>query len=114
MARNGKEITEAMAAIIEETGRPPSEVGAVVTELFSLAKRANRYNEINCNGELTERQDALSAKVDTRMTELAASLGLESELNGDPRGFPFYVKLPKTGRSNSWGGSERGWGIGLS
>ena len=38
--------------------------------------------------------------------------GLKFEIDGDPRGFAIKLKTPKTGRYNTWGGRETGWGIG--
>lgn len=40
----------------------------------------------------------------------ASEIGLVVHFGGDPRGYTVKVKLP-SGRYNTWGGAEDGWGV---
>lgn len=42
---------------------------------------------------------------------MAESLGVTLELGGDPRGYTVKLMTPKSGRYNTWGGAECGWGV---
>ncbi len=112
MAHKTRDVLDTLAALEAETGKTARELAPIVDELYTLAKRADHYNEMRCNVEMTDQQEARADRIDARMVALVASIGLTGTPNGDPRGFAFYVHLPKTGRYNSWGGAETGWGIG--
>jgi len=80
-------------------------------KLCSIARALHRLDELECNRELTAHEDMrakrLIAEAQAIITE---SYGLKMEHNGDPRGYAIYIHFPD-GSSNSWGGSQRGWGI---
>ncbi len=112
MTIKAKDAMETLAAFQEETGKTAHELVQVILRLYQLAARVQRYNELDCNHGLDPRQQRVSDRLEKAMVELAASIGLVGKHGGDPRGYPFYVLLPKTRRYNSWGGAETGWGIG--
>lgn len=68
-------------------------------------------SETMCNRDFTNAEQERWNRM-LRMARFNADeLGVDFDLNRDPRGFTLYFKTPKTGRSNSWGGTEMGWGI---
>lgn len=69
-----------------------------------------------CNGELTPRQQVRQKTLTAKVEAYAKSVGMVATVGGDPRGYVVKVKWPDLGRntpSNTWGGPEDGWGVGL-
>lgn len=62
------------------------------------ATTLQRSSEISCSFEETERQTTRREKRDARIKEmvraLASECGFEAEMNGDPRGNPFFLFKP--------------------
>ena len=50
-------------------------------------------------------------QLESRLHALAAEIGVTLSLGGDPRGFTVKLMTPKSGKYNSWGGAEDGWGV---
>ena len=61
-----------------------------------------------------EQEERIEQRITNYFTLYAALSGsdLPVNFNGDPRGYPVKVVLPKTRRYNTWGGAETGWGFG--
>ena len=51
-----------------------------------------------------------SAQLEKRMLAILKPYGFDATFGGDPRGFTVKLKLP-SGASNTWGGSEDGYGV---
>lgn len=89
-----------------------NEFEGLADELLKRAKRCGNYALKSCNYGLTENQERLDAANDSAMVELAKTLGVSLEIQGDPRGNTVKLKTPKTGRfNNPLGGREVGWGV---
>lgn len=73
-----------------------------------MARAYRRLQLKACNEGLSDAEEQASVEIETSISRLAETLGMDVEFSGDPRGYCVYLKLP-TGRSNDWGG--RGWGI---
>lgn len=58
-------------------------------------------------GARIEREEARAQK---NVIAACSELGLVPDFGGDPRGYTVKVKLP-SGRYNTWGGKEDGWGV---
>lgn len=67
----------------------------------------HRLQEARCNGYPDERKEA---QIEGRVTRRARRLGFGVKFTGDPRGYCTRFLLP-SGRYNTWGGKEDGWGI---
>lgn len=97
--------------------------------LLRHAKTHGRLAEESCNGhpaqssphmpaeqlnKLQEKWDARielrEAQVERRIKEICEELGICVKFGGDPRGYTVTVFLP-SGKSNTWGGKEEGYGI---
>ncbi len=58
-----------------------------IDEMRKLENQVHRLNEIDCNGELTPRQEKRRAALENRYAEIAAKeFGLFTEFQRDPRG----------------------------
>ncbi len=100
-----------MAALGGEFG---ARVGVKVTmrigrRLLSLARSANRYNELVCDVGLSDAEQKRADRVDAEAEMLAAELSTMIILNGDPRGYPFYIVTPSGECYGDWG--QRGLGV---
>ena len=78
--------------------------------LMRLTRRAERYNVLACNGDLTRRQQRAAERVDAQAKGIAEKLGTVLRCDGDPRGFSLKIAFP-SGAYNTWGGIQDGWGI---
>jgi len=69
---------------------------------FATGKEIDRWQE---------RLDRKEELLERRLHEIATGIGVSLELGGDPRGFTVKLQTPKTGKYNTWGGRECGWGV---
>jgi len=114
------EARELRDALQEETGKL-CDLDALATQV-RRARKLNRINERWCNEEMSERAEQRLRKeeesIEQRITAYFDALNQETgaavevHFNGDPRGYPVKVVLPKSRRYNTWGGAETGWGFG--
>lgn len=87
-----------------------------------------RIGVMECNGpecsptiapaayeRLWNRHDAYctqtAERAENRIRAICKPLGMEVKFGGDPRGFPVQLFLP-SGKYNTWGGAESGYGVG--
>jgi hypothetical protein len=92
--------------------RTPREAAHDATELYRLASSLHRFNEIECNCGLTERQEQRRQELQEQVKAVLDRAGLTlNHFQGDPRGYAVYIDLPD-GSYNSFGGRENGYGIG--
>jgi hypothetical protein len=98
----------------EFPNEPEGLVRTIATALMRRATRSQKYAELLCSVDMGEKGQARVEKQDEKnddaIERLAAQLGMKCRIGGDPRGFVVSVFLP-SGRSNSWGGKEHGWGV---
>lgn len=78
--------------------------------LISWARSLRRIYEIACERELTPKEGERESRLCGYVSVTLADYGLTCEFNGDPRGYAVYIRFAD-GSSNSWGGSETGYGI---
>jgi hypothetical protein len=96
----------------------------VAHALAICARNVKRECEAACNGfsdgrgQWSEELEKASAKREERAKLRAIALldqnfpGISFTAGGDPRGSCFYIKTPKSGKHNTWGGAESGWAVG--
>lgn len=100
--------------LAEETHHGREQAELDVRELVHLAKAIQRRAEIACNEPLSDRQAALAERNDARAyhraQQIADRYGAKVLEQTDVRGFAIKLLL-KSGRYNSWGGAECGWGV---
>jgi hypothetical protein len=80
------------------------------SRLQRLAKRHHRLQEHECNRGLSAKEQKKEARIEAQARVLVEALGWKLRVGGDPRGYTLKVLLP-SGRYNTWGGAEEGWGI---
>lgn len=104
-------------------------VAQIAGRIMRHAATIGRLAEESCNGHpmqgnahidaqrLNKLQDAWDARIERQeqaaqahITKAAEELGLVPDFGGDPRGYTVKIKLP-SGRYNTWGGKEDGWGV---
>lgn len=98
-------------------------VGVIVSEggsatlarsMMRNATTIQRISELECSVEMSEQEaKRLKRKNDAcehRIAKLAESIGAKLMTSGDPRGYCSKLIL-KSGRYNTWGGPESGFGI---
>ena len=78
--------------------------------LMRLARRAQRYNVLACNAELSERQQRTAERIDDEAQNIAEKLGTTLQASGDPRGFALKIIFPD-GAHNTWAGTQGAWGV---
>lgn len=88
----------------------PLEAAAAARALMKLGATCSRLAVDACNRELSEAEKAKDARNDALIKAWAQRYGLKVHLNGDPRGYTVKVVLP-SGRYNTMGGKEDGWGV---
>lgn len=98
-----RELLGFLCTLSESSGKTPRDVLLQAVELIDLERKLTRMNENECNRMLSPREVKAGERLDKRAKEIAAELGAEIELNGDPRGPAIRLKFP-SGESNSWGG----------
>jgi len=82
--------------------------------LMRCATTIQRVRELECSVEMSEAEAARVAKrsesAEKRAAKIAATFGAKILTQGDPRGYCLKLKL-KSGRHNTWGGPEAGFGV---
>ena len=89
---------------------PPQELTGRAVAFRKLARSLERYAVKGCNVGLNEREDARASKAADAARDMARLIGATAIVGGDPRGYCLKLVLP-TGRYNTWGGAEEGWGV---
>mgnify|MGYP001572816579 CR=1 FL=1 len=87
---------------LQDEGLHPSHIQDVIRAAHSLHSLA----EVECNTGLSPRQEKRKEKLQALILELLPT----AKFSGDPRGYCVKIGL-KSGRYNTWGGKECGWGI---
>ena len=110
-------LAELAARLQAEKGTPqvPEIVAASAIELMALAGAISRRAVRECNEPLTDKQqnraDLADLRAYERANEIMQTLGLPPvQRMSDARGYAIKIMLP-SGRYNSMGGAEEGWGI---
>ena len=90
--------------------------------LFRYAANLHRIQERQCNGyqdykgnwdqAAADRDEKRETRIQDKVRAIVARYSpLSVNFNGDPRGYS--IKLLGTGKSNTWGGMEDGYGVGF-
>jgi hypothetical protein len=87
----------------------PEQITKLQTKLHNLGVKCKENATNLCNiADYQDRRDELRDEVENVIKKFGVSF--KYKVTGDPRGLCFKVILP-TGRYNSWGGAEDGWGF---
>ncbi|MBT9176519.1 MAG: hypothetical protein DDT20_00838 [Firmicutes bacterium] len=125
-----KEREEFIARFVSEYSQQHAahEVLTAARALLRYARRHGRLALEECNGpgeyvnqipyprageiynEWQTRVERETERVEARMRAVCEPFNLPAHFSGDPRGYTVKVKFP-SGASNTWGGSEDGWGV---
>lgn len=81
------------------------------TLLMRHAKTHHRIQGDRCNIEFTPAMERREELLERRIKELAESIGLHADCDGDPRGYTVKVHFPGGKHWNTWGGQETGYGV---
>jgi hypothetical protein len=104
-AQRQTEVAEFIVAMAREF---PAARAEQLVELMRLAKRHDALAVRECNvGDVT---DTAWERIQAKIGELCKEIGCKVKCGGDPRGYTVKVFLP-SGRYNTWGGAEEGWGV---
>ena len=99
-----------LAEALTKDNWSPHYVVSMATEITLLARVLERLAVQECNGpELTPRQCRAQERTINDLRESLSPHGLQVRVGGDPRGYAVKILLP-TGRYNTLGGAEEGWG----
>ena len=91
-------------------GQAPHHVVERAKHYRRMARRLHRFAEADCNGTATPTMEKGDAKNEAEAVRLGVKDGYGVKVGGDPRGYCLKLILP-TGRYNTWGGAEEGWGV---
>jgi hypothetical protein len=90
-------------------------------QIRSTAQKLQAIAERQCNGyktwdhkwdqEACDRDMRAETRFQNRLEALGKDYGLSFIFGGDPRGCVVRLRTPKTGKHNTWGGSEEGWAV---
>lgn len=106
------ERAQAFEIVLAEAAHPEKVTKTACLELFRLVKRAHRFAErMACDESWGEKDERADDRNDARILALADRFGVKVQIGGDPRGHVVHLMTPKTGRYNTWGGAESGWGL---
>ena len=106
-----RDMAEIVAVLAEAMPTVPPQMVAARALQFCKAARVIERNAVNqCNGVDSPRTEARALKAANAVATLASECGFTPRLGGDPRGYTLKLILP-TGRYNTWGGVEDGWGV---
>lgn len=104
-----EEANEFREVILKEgTGLP--NVMDWCDKIMKCARLARHYAVAACNYELSKRQISRGESNDSKIESLAKVAGFKAITRGDPRGYVVKLLL-KSGRYNTWGGAEHGFGV---
>lgn len=85
----------------------PYRSATLAAALMRLAKRLHRLAEKSCNGGTEEqlaRVDQDTERYQAKVAALLKPYGITPMFQGDPRGAVLKLALPRTKRTNGWGG----------
>ena len=88
----------------------PQELTGRACVFRRLARSLERLAVKECNAGLSEREKLRQTATTHTAEEMARLIGANAIVGGDPRGYCLKLDLP-TGRYNTWGGAEEGWGV---
>jgi hypothetical protein len=104
-------LAELAAHIAKESDTTPGPASAIAIQLVGISTRLQHYHETQCNYGLTDKQERRIETLRKKAKSLIDALGWKvNHFNSDPRGYSIYVDLP-SGRYNTMGGKENGYGI---
>lgn len=119
-ARFTRDQVETALVLLEES-RTPLDSRFLMTALdvsaalSGCARTVHRAAVNACNGYHYEWQEEADKKAEARAVKRATKLlepyGVAFKTGGDPRGACFYLRTPKSERSNTWGGKDSGWAV---
>ena len=111
MATKADDFALFVAVLAEaQPGKAPHHVVMQAIAYRRLARLLHRFAEADCNGVATPAMAKADAKNDAEAVRLGVEDGFDVKVAGDPRGYCLKLVLP-TGRYNTWGGTEEGWGV---
>lgn len=116
MSRKGiiqmKDKLEFIALLSREL--PDHSIGAVVELGQTLMRQGHKHAGLACalcNGVIDQDEfERRTERIRQKLAKLLDVLGIRVRYGGDPRGFTVKLRL-KSGRYNTWGGAEDGWGV---
>ena len=105
MASHNEAVAEFAAVLAYETGKRVDVVGALASKLIRAASSLHKRYEAECSYEWadTDEYRAATERKEAAVSKLLAPYGIGVTFNGDPRGAPIKLQLPKTRRTNDWG-----------
>lgn len=123
-----KELAEYKADVCEFLKTIISEAGFCRDDIYSNSYSAKEFRAIfhtilqmtheyqllavkACNEELSEKDKRRELEIEKWLSERGSYLGIVFTFNGDPRGYTIKMKTPRSGKYNTWGGAEVGWGV---
>ena len=106
------ERAQAFEVIRAESEHPEKVTKTACLELFRAVKRSHRFAERRCSDESwSDKDERADDRLDEHINAIAARLGVRVTIGGDPRGHVVHLMTPKTGRYNTFGGADVGWGL---
>jgi hypothetical protein len=81
---------------------------------YTMLKWVSEYQLLavkDCNKGLNDDDKFRESEIEKWLTERGAYLGVVFTFEGDPRGFTIKMKTPRSGKYNTWGGADVGYGV---
>lgn len=105
-------LTEREQAIdaMTEAGVPYDIASIVRHNAATYARIQERWACEEMSDKTTAALEAKEQRIEQRITSLLKPYGITVTFGGDPRGYTVKLSLP-SGKYNSWGGKESGFGI---
>lgn len=83
----------------------------LLNELLIRSKKRARFALAMCNRNVSDKEKQ-DDEVNCRwLNRIALMLGVRVTIDGDPRGYTVKLLTPVTGKYNTWGGKEVGFGV---
>lgn len=112
MSHATKKDREEFVAVLtrELSAEPPHQCANLARDLMRLGSTHSCLCVQWCNGPWDKSDEVKLDRVRERIVKLVEPYGIKANCHGDPRGFTVKLLLP-SGRYNTWGGKEDGWGV---
>ena len=111
MKAEDKDKLREVVSLEANAGLSDDNIILLTAAVVRIAKDLQRTAVKECNRILTLGEKSTQACLEFELESLAKLYGLRFSVDGDPRGYVVKLHTPKSGKFNSFGGQEEGWGI---
>lgn len=91
--------------------RKAKEFRAIFHTMLRMTCEYQLLSVKDCNEGLSKEDKLRELEIEKWLVERGSYFGVVFTFDGDPRGFTIKMKTPRSGKYNTWGGADVGWGV---